>query len=35
MAVGLHFIPLIGMLSDRMGRKPIVQVGATGLVVRA
>jgi MHS family proline/betaine transporter-like MFS transporter len=33
MVVALVSIPLIGMLSDRIGRKPIVWVGAIGLIV--
>jgi MHS family proline/betaine transporter-like MFS transporter len=33
MAVALVTIPLIGRLSDRIGRKPIVWVGSIGLVV--
>jgi MHS family proline/betaine transporter-like MFS transporter len=33
MVVALVLIPLLGMLSDRVGRKPIVWVGAVGLVV--
>ena len=33
MAVALVTIPLLGRLSDRIGRKPIVWVGAIGLVV--
>jgi MHS family proline/betaine transporter-like MFS transporter len=33
MVVALVAIPLIGMLSDRIGRKPIVWVGAIGLIV--
>jgi MHS family proline/betaine transporter-like MFS transporter len=33
MAVALVTIPLLGSLSDRIGRKPIVWVGAIGLVV--
>lgn len=33
MVVALLTIPLLGMLSDRIGRKPIVWVGAVGLVV--
>jgi MHS family proline/betaine transporter-like MFS transporter len=35
MVVALVLIPLIGTLSDRIGRKPIVWVGAVGLVVLA
>ena len=33
MAVALVTIPLLGRLSDRIGRKPIVWVGAIGLIV--
>jgi MHS family proline/betaine transporter-like MFS transporter len=33
MVVALVTIPLIGRLSDRVGRKPIVWVGAIGLIV--
>jgi MFS transporter, MHS family, proline/betaine transporter len=33
MVVALVLIPLIGMLSDRIGRKPIAWFGAVGLVV--
>jgi MHS family proline/betaine transporter-like MFS transporter len=33
MVVALVTIPLLGMLSDRVGRKPIAWVGAIGLVV--
>jgi MHS family proline/betaine transporter-like MFS transporter len=33
MAVALVTIPLLGRLSDRIGRKPIVWVGSIGLVV--
>ena len=33
MVVALVTIPLLGMLSDRIGRKPIVWVGAIGLIV--
>jgi MHS family proline/betaine transporter-like MFS transporter len=33
MAVALLTIPLVGRLSDRIGRKPIVMVGSIGLVV--
>jgi MFS transporter, MHS family, proline/betaine transporter len=33
MAVALVTIPLLGRLSDRVGRKPIVWVGAIGLIV--
>jgi MHS family proline/betaine transporter-like MFS transporter len=33
MVIALVTIPLLGMLSDRIGRKPIVWVGAIGLVV--
>jgi MHS family proline/betaine transporter-like MFS transporter len=33
MAVALVTIPLLGVLSDRIGRKPIVWVGAVGLVL--
>ncbi len=33
MAVALLTIPLVGRLSDRIGRKPIVLVGSIGLVV--
>ena len=33
MVVALVAIPLLGVLSDRIGRKPIVWVGAIGLVV--
>ncbi len=35
MAIALVLIPLVGMLSDRVGRKPIVYVGSIGLVVLA
>jgi len=35
MVVALVTIPLLGMLSDRIGRKPIVWVGTIGLVVLA
>ena len=35
MVVALVTIPLLGMLSDRIGRKPIVWVGTVGLVVLA
>ncbi len=35
MAVALVTIPLLGRLSDRVGRKPIVWVGSIGLVVLA
>src|SRR3954449_5627347 len=35
MAVALVLIPLLGMLSDRVGRKPIAWVGSVGLVVLA
>ncbi len=35
MVVALVLIPLIGMLSDRIGRKPIVWVGTIGLIVLA
>jgi MHS family proline/betaine transporter-like MFS transporter len=35
MVVALVAIPLIGMLSDRIGRKPIAWVGSIGLVVLA
>jgi MHS family proline/betaine transporter-like MFS transporter len=35
MAVALLLIPLIGGLSDRIGRKPIAWVGSVGLVVLA
>lgn len=35
MAVALLTIPLLGRLSDRVGRKPIVWVGTIGLVVFA
>ncbi|WP_310961970.1 MFS transporter [Nocardioides terrisoli] len=35
MVVALLLIPLIGLLSDRVGRKPIAWVGAIGLVVLA
>jgi MHS family proline/betaine transporter-like MFS transporter len=33
MVVALVTIPLLGILSDRVGRKPIVWVGAIGLIV--
>jgi MHS family proline/betaine transporter-like MFS transporter len=33
MVVALISIPLLGILSDRIGRKPIVWVGAIGLIV--
>ena len=33
MVVALITIPLLGILSDRIGRKPIVWVGAIGLIV--
>ena len=33
MAVALLTIPLVGRLSDRVGRKPIVWVGSIGLIV--
>jgi MFS transporter, MHS family, proline/betaine transporter len=33
MVVALITIPLLGVLSDRIGRKPIVWVGAIGLIV--
>jgi MFS transporter, MHS family, proline/betaine transporter len=33
MAVALVLIPLLGRLSDRIGRKPIVWVGSVGLIV--
>jgi MHS family proline/betaine transporter-like MFS transporter len=33
MALALVTIPLLGMLSDRVGRKPICWVGAVGLIV--
>jgi MHS family proline/betaine transporter-like MFS transporter len=33
MVVALILIPLIGLLSDRIGRKPIAWVGSIGLVV--
>jgi len=33
MVVALVTIPLLGLLSDRIGRKPIVWVGSVGLVV--
>ncbi|NUR06495.1 MAG: MFS transporter [Nocardioidaceae bacterium] len=33
MVVALVTIPLLGMLSDRIGRKPIVWVGSIGLIV--
>jgi MHS family proline/betaine transporter-like MFS transporter len=35
MVVALLTIPLVGILSDRIGRKPIVRVGAVGLIVLA
>jgi MFS transporter, MHS family, proline/betaine transporter len=35
MVVALICIPLLGMLSDRIGRKPIAWFGAVGLVVLA
>src|SRR3954454_8765558 len=35
MVVALVTIPLLGRLSDRVGRKPIVWVGAVGLIVLA
>jgi MHS family proline/betaine transporter-like MFS transporter len=35
MAVALVTIPLLGLLSDRVGRKPIAWVGSVGLVVLA
>ncbi len=35
MVVALVTIPLLGILSDRIGRKPIVWVGAIGLIVLA
>ncbi len=35
MVVALLTIPLLGVLSDRVGRKPIVWVGTVGLVVLA
>src|SRR3954449_10328829 len=35
MAVALVTIPLLGLLSDRIGRKPIAWVGSVGLVVLA
>jgi MHS family proline/betaine transporter-like MFS transporter len=35
MAVALVMIPLLGRLSDRVGRKPIAWVGSVGLVVLA
>jgi MFS transporter, MHS family, proline/betaine transporter len=35
MVVALLTIPLVGILSDRIGRKPIVWVGAVGLIVLA
>jgi MHS family proline/betaine transporter-like MFS transporter len=35
MAVALLLIPLVGGLSDRIGRKPIAWVGSVGLVVLA
>jgi MHS family proline/betaine transporter-like MFS transporter len=35
MVVALVTIPLLGILSDRVGRKPIVWVGAIGLIVLA
>jgi MHS family proline/betaine transporter-like MFS transporter len=33
MAIALVTIPLLGLLSDRVGRKPIAWVGAVGLIV--
>lgn len=35
MVVALATIPLVGLLSDRVGRKPIAWVGSVGLVVLA
>ncbi len=35
MVVALVTIPLLGMLSDRIGRRPVVWVGTVGLVVLA
>lgn len=35
MVLALFTIPLLGMLSDRVGRKPICWVGAIGLIVLA
>jgi MHS family proline/betaine transporter-like MFS transporter len=35
MVIALLTIPLLGLLSDRVGRKPIAWVGAVGLVVLA
>ncbi len=35
MAVALLTIPLLGMLSDRIGRKPIIWTGVSGLIVLA
>jgi MFS transporter, MHS family, proline/betaine transporter len=35
MVVALVLIPVIGLLSDRIGRKPIVRFGSIGLVVLA
>ncbi|TSD97221.1 MFS transporter [Skermania sp. ID1734] len=35
MAVAVVLIPLLGLLSDRIGRKPIAWVGSVGLIVLA